>query len=397
MAALFQNSSKTVVVASLVITSIIVPTLLISGVLKALWGVIDIIQVLHYYIFINIDLPGNLVGFLGFFISPGDQIPSLFYSLLKFLSERFSWLIPQQIAPLKFASQGINPFYLNRGVSLVIYIGGLTILALVTDRISNYLHMRNSKYHRFFNKFSVIFKWNFVIRYIMVNYTSLSFWVFIQFLDLSERGSLSIVGYGLAGCTLIMLLVYPLLLFKNITERRVGILKRKFIITHETLIKEYNILDESYGPHFLSFHLIRQVIFIGSIVGLNSYPAISLIILSMQSLLTIIIIIEFQPFARKICNKTNLTREIVMLCINIELIVVDQYEISVPKRLYIGWSIIGLICLVVSINMIILIFDAAISWKEGAYRLYNYIKSYRSNGKLRKRYSIKKPQVIHFE
>ena len=96
----------------------------------------------------------------------------------------------------------------------------------------------------------------------------------------------------------------------------------------------------------------------------------------MQSLITIIIIIECQPFARKISNKINLVREIVMLFVNIQLIVVDQYQLSVRNRLNIGWNIIAMMCLVISINIILLTFDAMVIWKRNAIKLFNSIKKY---------------------
>jgi len=184
--------------------------MIVSDGLGALWGVLDIMQMIYYYVYINATLPIDFQNFLLLFKATLIPLPNIAQIILSQISNKIDVVIPSQKAPYKFDQQDISAFFIING-------GGSILLYFLFGLMGTCLFRCFCKFlKRFQSKSSIILfsgtyrmmRWNLSIRYLMVNYLQLSCAVCLQLTNYDTSDSSSIIGQVLNLITLILLLLF---------------------------------------------------------------------------------------------------------------------------------------------------------------------------------------------
>ena len=81
------------------------------GGLGALWGILDILQMLYYYIFLNMNVPQNFIDFLLLFKFSLLLLPNLGLEILESLALKYNMAIPEESTNKKFEDQNLNALF----------------------------------------------------------------------------------------------------------------------------------------------------------------------------------------------------------------------------------------------------------------------------------------------
>jgi len=274
--AYIANQDQMAAVATAVVIFGFIP-MTVNGGLGALWGLIDVLQMLFYYIYINIDLPLNFQNFLLLFKISLIPLPNIAGDLLSQISQAFNIPIPTQTGPAKFDQQGISAFFLENGGSILFFLGFACLTIYLMESLSKLLTLLKMNFiQKLIIKLHKRMKWSYAIRFLITNYLQLSCAVCLQLTKFDVADSFSVTGQVFNFLALSVFSIWCIYM----TKLRTAIPKnedfdRKFAAIFEE-IKD----DSLIASNFNSVICIRKMCFVASIVLLYPYPYVNLIFLT---------------------------------------------------------------------------------------------------------------------
>ena len=352
---------------ALVIVGFSIP-LALTGELGALWGLLDILQMLYYYIFLNMNVPQNFINFLLLLKFSQFPLPNLGKMISEKLVLRYNMTMPDENTYTKFEEQNLNAFFLTNGA----FIGCYIILAVLKTNLLKYLKRLVKKCSKtlFLKHIVNRIKWSFVIRYILISILQLAFAIALQFTNFSFETSLGITSNVLAGLMLIFIIFFAswMIHITSLKGYRYRYNEKKFSEKFGSLTDEYHILrsKESFIVRNFTFIIfIRKITFVSIIVlGYQSCIAI-LIFLLIQSIFMFKLVITELPYDRETFNSKTIFQELVFSSLNV-ILMMNETEIiaDVNGQVIAGWVMIGICMIMLIYDLFFVVKDQLIAWKN---------------------------------
>jgi len=354
------GAAQTVVTAA--VAASVLGLILARG-LGLLWALLDVMQMIYYYAYINAILPINFQKFLLLFKIYLIPLPNITTDMLSPLALSFNFAIPDEKAPPNFDQQGISAFFLvNGGGSILAYLLFSLIATYLTTGLNKILKRftRNEIIKFVYNTFKNM-KWSFTIRFLMTNSFQLSCAVFLQLTNFETSDALSIVGHVLNLVALSLVVLFPVWAILKIRKRGNQYTKEKFDKRFGSLSDDIKEDGDNICKVFPAIICVKKMCFIINIALLYNYVNLGLLFLSIQSMLVGLLTYRKQPYERKSFNIGLILQEAILLALDLIILSVSNGYISSQNYDLAGWVAISL-CLVLILYYLVLIMHDQIIW-----------------------------------
>ena len=355
--------------------------LILSGGMGAMWNALDILQMIYFYIFLNMNVPQNFMQFLLMFKFAQLPLPNIAESLMTHVSVKYNISIPEQPAFEKFADQNLDAVFLKNGASIIIYILLALFGTIMLQYIEKLFKMVTGK--DTLKNILILIKWNFTIRYILTNALQLAFSASLQLTVFEFDDIFTAISSILAIISMGFLILFILWSIYAISLMNTRYNSHYFsetfgALTDGTLtdgaltgrLNRSRLRKSSIVKNYTSIIILRKISFVSMIVLTYFYPGVILIFLLIQAVLMAIIIYYNKPFQRDTFNPKNIVHEIMMASLDIILWLIYMGVITGEKSIAIaGYAMIGLCSVIIAYNLLFIIRDMFDAWRD----IYNKI------------------------
>ncbi|CAG9327428.1 unnamed protein product [Blepharisma stoltei] len=330
--------------------------------LQALWGMVEMMQIQYYLIFLSPKYPDNLLSYISALsIANGNFLPNPFQ---KYLIKRDPFPDP----PERFIEENFNTdFIMNAGQFLLVWfliLIGLPIVLL---------------FLKLFPKVS-IFRWlkrsylfSILLRIGIESFLEITLSVFLQWREISEPnqniGYLSLI---LSFITMAYLILTFLLIIWQVT------LKSEEELTTEVHEVRFGTLYEGFKTSskltasFLLLQNARRVLFAIFCVFLYEYTIIQVTLSAVLSFIYTISLVLLRPFKSKILgNGLHISSEFCYFSAHCMILKFLDDQLSDNDRVRLGWIVIALLCFSVMLHIFALFITQIISIIQGIKHLKN--------------------------
>ena len=329
--------------------------------MSALWNLLDILQLLFYYLFINVLTPNNFVDFLMLFKIATLPLPNIGQFFLDIVLEKFHFTTPSQTAPEKFENYEITSLFLTNGLFIDIYMIFIFMIIKLFRDIEKFFRRKTKSI--FLKNILVIFKWNFLLRFILTSFIQLTFASCLQFYSVDFQTLLGSISTVFAILSMIFCIYLPLWCKFMMRKRFTHYSLQFFSLKYGALSDEYKNVRNFGIENFPTITLVRKFLFIVAIVLIYYVPALCLCLLSIQSIGMAVLIYRIQPYERESTNSKLIFQEIILLFINtILLMIYESFIESDENRSIAGYVLIGLCVILLIYPLIFVVKDTIAGW-----------------------------------
>ncbi|CAG9322898.1 unnamed protein product [Blepharisma stoltei] len=302
--------------------------------LQALWGMVEMMQLINYLIFLSPKYPDNVKTFLSALsIANGNFIPNPFQMYL--VKDD-----PFPDPPESFLDENFNTdFFMNAGQFLllwVIILSGIPITFIA---------------YRYFSRFRLVrwiknaYLYSILLRAGIESFLEISLSVFLQWREIvTPAQNIGYFSLILSFLTFAYLMLTFVIIIWQVT------LKPESVLNKEQHERKYGTLYESFKRNFkistsyLIVQNLRRVLFVLLCVFLYEYPAIQVslsILLSFSFTLSLILI---RPYEKMILgNIVNIASETFYFAAHCIILKFLDNGLSDNERTNLGWGVIALL------------------------------------------------------
>jgi len=314
--------------------------MMLSGVDPTLaWGMINLMQMIYYLLFFNIEYSSDLTKFLDLFkIGRLTFLPNpIKLSLPNLDSNRLP-------SPKNFFDNDFSGLFLQSAGSMLFVII-TSILTLVLTEIA-LIFFRNSKILGEIKKFYV---WSGLLRTWTVSYFDLSISGFLQLFQINFSGITSFLSSVLGIVVASLNLAFPLLIYSILKRIK---LKRTNISRFEPIIEDFDV-NVPIKKNFMIIIISRKYLHALFMVVFYSVPIFQVLTIWMLNAIYLYLLITYRPHVRQINNIVNIGTEVVFFAIHSFLLGLTMNahkdELSPKTKNLIGWGIL-LCCLLLVVK-----------------------------------------------
>jgi len=338
-------SSTQAVVTTVAVTA--APMLLLGSDPTLLWGIANLIQMLYYLLFFNIEYPENLQRFL--------QIFSL--GRLTFLREPsitiFSDLATEKLpSPPNFYQNDFSGLFTQSASSFLLFLFVAFLIYGISKLLNHVLKIPGStRLKRFLTKTINSYEWSGILRPLIQSYFDLMIASYLQMKVLSFESVITVLSSILGILFLLLNLLLPYLIYKIISKNHT---KSIHLEKYQALYEDFD-LNDPFKRYFNAIYLIKRMFQAMGIVFLYYYPLLQIMTSFLLSLVLLTLILSYRPHQRMILNIVDALIEIAFLGIHSLILLLEVMELTSilneDKSYLIGWMIIGLALMVLAIQV----------------------------------------------
>ncbi|CAG9327427.1 unnamed protein product [Blepharisma stoltei] len=311
--------------------------------LQALWGMVEMMQLINYLIFLSPKYPENVKTFLSALgIANGNFLPNPFqiYAVKD---------DPFPDPPKAFYDENFNTdFFMNAGQFILLWMVILSGMPLV------FLG------YRYFPKFRLIrwlknsYAFSVLLRTGIESFLESTLAVFLQWRHLVRPNQdIGYVSMTLSFLTFIYLMfTFGLVIFK-VTRKTENVLKKE---NHE---RKYGTLYDSFKRNsritssFLMFQNVRRVVFVLLCVFLYEYTTVQVALSTLVSFGYTLSLILLRPFEKSVLgNAINIGSELLYFAAHCIILKFLDDQLTDSERDDLGWGVIALLASSLTLHLI---------------------------------------------
>ena len=326
-------ASEAINIAASVVAIGCIPLILTGG-MGTIWNALDILQMMYFYAFLNLNVPENFIRFLLMLKFAQLLLPNIADSLMTNVSVNYNILIPEQPTYEKFTDQNLDANFFRNGAFMVIYIC-MTFSATIVLQYIEKLYKRITGKDTF-KHILMLMKWNFTIRYILTNTAQLAFSASLQLPAVEFDSVFTVISSILAIISMVFLVLFILSSIYIMSLMNFGYSSHHFSEKFNALFDEFNqskLRKSSIVKHYQSIITLRKISFVSMIELAYYNPKAILICLLLQSILMVVIIYYCKPFQRDAFNSKNIIHEIILISFIIIMLLIDLEVIYDQKSI----------------------------------------------------------------
>jgi len=319
------------------------------------------------------NTPPNFISFLLLFKIPASFMATIGNNLVHFITTWADDPLALERAPPKFDEQGLTPWFMENGISVVIFIIASFAFVYFVEICSVCFKKVTGKTWLF--PLVRRLKWNFAIRFVMTNYCYLLCTILLQFTNLDTENALAISSQVLNAASALFVLLFPLWLTYMVNTVRKQYEEQEFGQKYGAITDDVVKKGAFFCKNFTTVLYVRKILFMGSIVLLYKYTVVNLIFLMLQSIMLALMIYLIQPFERVTFNLKNTLQEVAFISIDMILILINYNVVSQDKANVAGWVMIAICCLLIVYNLVFVVKDQLVAIQDAYLLIKNFLCS----------------------
>lgn len=311
--------------------------------LQALWGMVEMMQITNYLVFLSAKYPENVKTFLS----------ALNIANMAFLPNPFQKYgvteDPFPDPPKSFVDEGFNTdFIMNTGQFILIW---MIVIAIFPVSVILYHYIPRFKIIRSLKN---MYEYSIFFRLGIESFLEISMAVFLQFRQIVtpdyKSGYASIV---LSFVTLFYLvLTYVLVVWKVTFASQEIIKKEAYEKKYGTLFEGFR-KDSKISVSFLLFQHTRRIIFAVLCAYLYEYTTVQVALSTLLSFSYTLALILIRPFEKNILgNALHISSEVLFFSAHCIILKFLDKELSDDERDNLGWAVISLLSLSLILHLI---------------------------------------------
>jgi len=340
-----------------------------------LWSLLTLFQAFYYLIFINVNFPANVQIFLEIFsLGTLDFIPN---PLEWFVHNIDEYSLP---APNRFQEYDVDALFLNNAGNELLFLALVVGTYLASKIIKKWVRGLHTGLRKLTNKCVDWFEWSGILNSLITSYTDFVQAILLQMRVLSYYSYIYTISSILTFVTLGFAIILPILVF-------IIILKHKDYSKFDALVGEYDIKALT-GKYFVPIWLVRRSVMVISLVSLQDYPYVQINILCVLMAISIFTSWMYCPYSSRKDNINNTLTEVLFGMIHavIYALLYDDHNpsFSDAQRLQLGWAIIAICGMILTISLVLNIIEQICEFKKTYKMLKELFCPQKSKNKIRR-------------
>ena len=339
--------------------------------LQFLWFMIDSMQIVNIFLYLNIVLPENVSKILFLFADAN------LYFFSNFLNEvfgihtsnsNFAYLENPLIkAPEKFDDLGISSLYLTNAGALILMIILIYIMFLaiyLLDSLSKKMKLKNHFIKRTIEQMKKNYNHPLLIRLQSLFLMGIIMATCLQIRSFSTLSSEYFFNYIFAFLSVIYIAAYLYMIFKISNNEYTFFNDEEYLKYYSPIFRDSN-MEIFLGRNNFLLTCIKKIIISITLIFLYDWPYMVFSFLLCLQLIEITLVFQYNFFRSKIMNCFMKFSEIVVFCSILLLLTLKIYfdcvvsqKLEIPEKVVqnffiLGWILIGVIFSLIFIYFIL--------------------------------------------